>query len=95
MKDRFLGIYPEGLSTAALKPLEEKLQIKYNNDDLRLYHIAVEDANEFLKDDELGFSVIFFDTTLDESLLQLGKGKRLVKGIYIDDEEVKKFLTSL
>ena len=89
-------VYHEGMSTERLDPLKRKLEEKYHDDHLPIYHVPAEGLREFMEGGG-EFSIIFVQEELPIQIIDPYRTKktRVVQGVTLESADVIKFLSSL
>ncbi|HVY35706.1 MAG TPA: hypothetical protein VG982_00295 [Candidatus Paceibacterota bacterium] len=93
-----LLIYQD-LSTDKLDDLKRGLKEKFDDENLLIYNVEIKNSEAFLEQAKEGkpFDFVFYETSIPmEKIEKLHiNSARVIKGVTLDDEEVRKFLFSL
>ena len=84
-------------STEDLSSLKRKLREKYNNDELPIYSVGLEQLEEFIEGRD-PFTIVFYEKSLRKQNLEChfnGTKPRFIKGLNLKDKPVDKFISSL
>lgn len=96
MSTRILIVYHEGVSTEKFDPLKRRLEEKYQNEHLPIYHVPAEGLQVFMEGNG-EFSIMFVQEELPIQIIHPYRTEktRVVHGVTLESADVIKFFSSL